>query len=365
MRQQNFFPISPSEAEGVKPQYILIANEILNTNKYDKLKFLSSDEIEIIVNLIKKYIEKKNININENKEINDDKKMEIIPEFIPEKKQTYNVHDIIIQKQDFQIENIDKKNNNIFENTEIKNTEMKIEEIQKEINNIKIQETKNENDEKKIIINDEEYIINEYVEPINYNDILLSLKNPIYNAVGVKINNCDITQYQSNIINNLLNFNYYNQNIQIQIPKKIYTIQTLLNELNNILQNKNIDIHFELRSDNHISIQSNQEFTLYNTNNSILTHLGFVDNLYSENNEYTSDNKFDLENPVYLQLIFNGKKKLMYNYEINKNLSEIKMFTEPIDEIEKIIFRIIQKENTLYDLGCIAPNINITIINNE
>jgi len=355
--QHHFFPITPSDVEGGEIKYVPIANEILNNGKYDRLRLLSSSDVEVILKIMKKYLEKQNPQSKNEPETTPTKIEQINVENEPQ----IIVHDIVVKKI------ISKQDENIENSNQDKQIidEKQLDKIQKEINDEIIKNSVNN----LIIINDEEYNIDEYVEPDHYNDLMISLNHPVYNVTGIQIQNCEIVRNVNNInnYNNMLMLNYDGNNISIKISPDNYEIETLIKEINNLFLQNNIEINCQLRSDKHVILQSNKDFILDNKEHSILTILGYVDEVYSGNTEYISDNKYLLETnttPV-LQLIYNGRKKLLCNYEITSDISEMKMFNEPIEQLEKLIIRIIQKDNILYDLGGIAPKLTMKFIQKD
>ena len=150
-------------------------------------------------------------------------------------------------------------------------------------------------------------LINQNVRYIHNNNYNIIIDNNIYQFDNniININNIEILNYDlPNKINNInknnnyLNIEINNQIIEIYIKNNNYTIETLIDELNNKLSELNINIYLE---NDIVYMKCINEFKLLMT--PLLNVLGF-ENIEIINNIYKSDNLNKLCNNKLLYVYF-------------------------------------------------------------
>ena len=138
----------------------------------------------------------------------------------------------------------------------------------------------------------------------NISEYTFSIGTYNYNVIGIKLisYHLPVTKYNIENYNNKIEYKIDDEIKTIQIKNGKYTIEQLLNKLNNN------ELEFILNIDQTITIKSDKEFSLINTE-LLNVNLGFNkenDNITSSDNitSYNSDRIYDLriDDKIYLYL---------------------------------------------------------------
>jgi hypothetical protein len=346
--QQNgkqFFTKTPDEKIGEeqksshKKSMDKIARRIIDTNDLSIIKNLSSRDVEKVLKLIKKR--------TKNEDICDTDKIVLF--------------DVPVSK----ISENSKKTINI---EEIKDTSYKETGRKKtsDDNVISIDIGKKGNDTKLvnngIKIQGNIYDIDEYVEATDYNNFMIEVEKPINDINNITFNKYDVNINNNNIndCNNVFEFNN-GEHQKLFIDNDKYTIQQLIQVINDTLEYNEIQMKLEMRDDNRISITSQSEFELFNGKNSVLKVFGYVSKKYESENEYISENAYSLADDIIpeIHVICNGDKNNKIIFKLNESKYNTKKFKNPIQNIKNIIIKVKQNDKILYDLQKHAPKIDI------
>jgi hypothetical protein len=193
----------------------------------------------------------------------------------------------------------DSENNNSDHNYNSKLNELELKELELNTKSTQLQK----------MINDYNYLFNTtyiHVEVSDQNNAP-AYKFPLYmdNVTDIKLNYYSVPNIQLNIEENKNNYLIIKRNdieTKINIPKGKYTIDTLINTLNDKLTN----IKISLTQEQHIKIEDTTEpkvnFDLIQTE-LLKTNLGFINNT-NNTTQYISDNIWDLRinNKIYLYI---------------------------------------------------------------
>jgi len=280
---------------------------------------LTSDEIEKIIEILRKHDEKISEKNNE------------------------QIHDVTFIKKE---NNIPKEKKIIIE---IPNESQNIESSPGVINNV--------------VINNTEYNLAEYTEPEYYNDFLITLKEPLKNVTSIEYINASVQINNKNINNhnNSLTLNTEVQQYNFAIAPKCCNLGELIIILNQIMIDNELKIQFSVRQDKYIVIKSESIFNLENDKTSVLHMLGFIDKQYSDLSEYVSDNRceFGGKNTPILKMTLNGDKENILKIDLPIEKSIIQKLNTPIEILERVIIKIKQCGNRYYDLENNPPAFNL------
>lgn len=133
----------------------------------------------------------------------------------------------------------------------------------------------------------------------------IDLTMPIKDVTTIRVNHLDTIRYFD------FKIKINDEVICISVP--LYgSANNTVGAVNRELMAKKLPISIVYRNDRHIIIESSNDFTMYNEDNSILKFFGFVDAIYENDNVYISDNRY-----------YNAKYeiKMLLNDNININIA--------------------------------------------
>ena len=159
--------------------------------------------------------------------------------------------------------------------------------------------------------------------------------------------------------NNKIHLEINGEKINKSIPPNNYTINDIINLLNENIENCIFSFNSLIENDNKISVKylnpnitndnSNDSFIIYNTNDSIFRVLGFTQDNYMDNIEYIGDTNFNLPNvqPLYLYIVVN--KNNIYKFNIKNTKKVYKKIFKELTNIQTLTFFLKQENNQMYD----------------
>ena len=257
-----------------------------------------------------------------------------------ENKDDYNILSNKLNKYNEKNNEILKKINNLEENILNKlnsnNENKELDLIKKEKNKVKdlmkqlIDKQKNIKkdidiltEEKKSLLNINEKII---TINVNKNNFIYNLSDKIHNIEKINLISYNIQKNIYNINDNNSTFFYYkDEEKTFSIVNGYYSINNLIDELNNNDDN----IIFKLNEiTKKVEIYCDCEISIYNKENSILKTLGFTKNEYLDSDNFIAEDLYDLRvnnvAKIYLDNIVEKPYVIdldVDNYKINKEVS--------------------------------------------
>lgn len=179
--------------------------------------------------------------------------------------------------------------------------------------------------------------------------------NPISNIVNIKLVAYSFPPPIYNIINET-SFNYIINNIEksIKINPGFYTIDNLLNKLNND------DLNFKLDFTQKVIINSNNMFQIIP--NYLTYKLGFVNKEYQLLNTITADRVYDLRPPnklyFFIKNIYEDQPAGILNFN-SSSICELN-FKQPIN-LNNLYLEFYTEDNILYNFNGITYNLSFVI----
>jgi len=272
------------------------------------------DNDEMVDNVEEQFVDNEEEEVEDNKEIQFEKKKNIIKN---------NLEDTENQKNNL--------NNQIIEQSseEEDNSELLVENI--ELDNLK---------NKKNINNTDKYKIDIYAtdqgDPKFYSNYLANLPSTYKNVVCIKLSSFSIPKNNYNItpLNNNLNIIIEKNNYNLKIEEGYYNINSLLNFINNKLNEINKNIEINLDKENKIifkNLKSNK-FSIFNNKNSICKIFGFFKSKYEDQNKYISEKAYNLSSNNKVYLFLENIDHNNYFAQIDLNESDINRSTLYFDK---------------------------------
>ncbi len=181
----------------------------------------------------------------------------------------------------------------------------------------------------------------DYTEPEYFNDYLVELSNKYKNVTKIELADYDFPKdlCYINKKNNQLIIYINDDEKQIELEKGNYTIDEIIEGLQEAFDDEKIDLNISLDSDEHIILQSNSRFSF--ANDSLGRVLGFTKDNYENQKYYQSENKHLLVSKLYIFIENILKDEPIGIIDLTKNKKEpiMKKFTKPISEINEMIIK--------------------------
>jgi hypothetical protein len=195
----------------------------------------------------------------------------------------------------------------------------------------------------------------EYTEPEYFNDYMVDLPKNLKNIIGIEVLDYSFPKELCyiNKDNNKLIIIVNNEEKVIELEDGQYSINEITNGLQAAFDNEEMNISIDIDDNEHIVLSSMEnEFSF--KNDSLGNVLGFVEEEYSREKVYISENKHSLVSKIYLYIenISNNEPFGMIDLKSRKITPLCKKFNNPISEITEMILKFkrrITKEDDLID----------------
>jgi hypothetical protein len=194
-----------------------------------------------------------------------------------------------------------------------------------------------------------------YASKEDYSDYMIELDNKINNINSIEIKDCEFPLINTNINNNnnQLEIEFNNENKIIELESGEYDLYELLEGIQDAFDQENIKILISKDRNGKIKFElndHNDNFIIYNKQNSLCKLFGFTKEIYSNNYKYISENIHKFYDNAYIYIDNISQTDPIGEIEFNKQNNIIKYFDNNINNLDFLIIKIKNNKTDSEDL---------------